>query len=112
MRKIKGIFWRFWYFHVRNGCKRRLTVGGFEVEFHNYDIRFRTISRNWSMRVLASEYAFGYLCSAKDESVHGYALYMYSIATGICRDERLRKDIHIALETYAKRVEREGSDDE
>lgn len=85
-------------------------MGGFEIEFRQYDMRIKSLSGNFRMRIRAGEYAFGYLVSslAQDcpKNVEGYATYMYMIATEICKDEGLRNDIHKALMKYNARLEK------
>lgn len=99
----------FWYFTVRNTVQKRLVSGGFEIEFRQYDLRIRSISRNFSMKIRASEHAFGYLVSSlsqgHEDNVHGYATFMYLIGTIICKDDKFRKDLQRAIEGFQKREE-------
>lgn len=111
MKKFFKKVWQkvleFWYFHVRNGVQSRLEVGGFEIEFHQYDLRIKSLSGNFAMKIRASEYAFGYLVSSlangNEDNLHGYAVFMYLVATEICKDDKLRKDLQRAIENYQSR---------
>lgn len=99
----------FWYLTVMNTRQRRIEAGGFVIDFHQYDMRIRSVSGNFSMRIRSGEYSFGYLVSAvakgKEGNIHGYAAIMYIIATEICRDDKFRKDLQRAIERYEKRLE-------
>lgn len=107
--KIWGKVLEFWYFTVRNTVQKRLVSGGFEIEFRQYDLRIKSISKNFAMKIRAGEYSFGYLVSSiaqgKEANAHGYAAFMYLLATEICKDDKLRAEVQRAIESYHKRVE-------
>lgn len=102
----------FWYFTVKNRVQRKEVMGGFEIEFRQYDMRIRSLSSNFRMQIRAGEYAFGYLVSSLAQgcpkNVEGYATYMYMIATELCKDDGLRNDIHKALLKYNARLEKKA----
>lgn len=99
---------RFWFFRVRNRRMHHLEQGGFIIDFYMYDMRIRSVSGNFSMKIGASEHPFGYLVQSlaqhKESSIHGYAAYMYMFATELTKDDKLRKDLSDALSAYEKRV--------
>lgn len=113
MKKLFMKLWRkvlnFWYFTIKNRRENRFEAGGFVIDFHQYDLRIRTMSGNFSMKIRAGEYSFGYLAASvgqgRADNVHGYALFLYVIATSICKDDKLRKEVQKAIERYQKRVE-------
>lgn len=60
MKKIK-----YWFFMLfKNGKKAVYEEGGFKVTFRNYDMRIETLSRNFSVKIMAGEYPFGYLAAS------------------------------------------------
>lgn len=108
MKKIK-----YWFIVTFLNRKRAVVnEGGFEIVFRDYDMRIRTKSGNFSMKVMASEYPFGYLATAlsqgKKGQVHGYAQYMYLVAMMICRDGQFKNDVKMALERMDKREQRKA----
>lgn len=108
MKKIK-----YWFFTTfLNRKKAVIDEGGFKIVFRNYDMRITTKSGNFSMKVMAGDYPFGYLAAAlnqgKKSQVHGYAEYMYLVAMMLCRDVQFQRDIKRDLELLNKRVQRKA----
>lgn len=111
MKKFFSKIWakvlEFWYLTVRNTVQKRIEVGGFEIVFRQYDLRIRSLSDNFSMKIRSGEHAFGYLAASMgqghEDNVHGYAVFMYLIATNICRDDRLRRELQRAIQGYQER---------
>lgn len=89
--------------------------GGFKIVFRNYDMRIRTKSGNFSMKIMAGEYPFGYLATAesqgKKDQVHGYAQYVYLVAMMLCRDGQFKNDIRTALNCLNKKMQRKAEKD-
>lgn len=114
-KKLYSKVLEFWYFCVCNRCHKSLVTGGFQVDFRNYDIRIKSLSGNFSMKVRSGEYAFGYLYAAlgkgNTENIHGYALFVYTIASCICQDEKFAEDVLKSIEDYAKRAEEKPSEE-
>lgn len=105
--KRKILNW--WYFTVKNTTQRKLTIGGFNFKFRNYDVIIKSISDNFEIRVRAGEFMFGYLCSALgkgDKSqLHGYAAIMYMLATQIGKDAKLAREVNGSCERYMTRMQ-------
>lgn len=109
MKKIwLKIKW-FWAMKVKNRVQLTKEMGGFVVKFRQYDMEVSTKSKNFMMKVRADMHPFGYLASSvkqgKEGNLHGYAMMMYMLATGITEDERLNKEVISAIRRYNKRVE-------
>lgn len=110
MKKIK-----YWFFMLfKNGKKAVYEEGGFKVTFRNYDMRIETLSRNFSVKIMAGEYPFGYLAASyaqdKKENIHGYAMFLYMVAMLLPRDDQFRRDLQTALKTYEKRAARKAKE--
>lgn len=97
----------FWYLRLRNKVRNRFTEGGFEFIFREYDLIIRSLSGSFEVRILSTEYAYGYLLSAlvqdKIDTIHGYAVYMYMIASGLCREERFVRELNEVIDGYCSR---------
>lgn len=106
---MKRKFWNWWYFTVKNTTRKKLTIGGFNFKFRDYDVTITSISDNFKLRVRAGEFMFGYLCSALgkgDKSqLHGYAAIMYMLATGIAKDAKLAREVNGSCERYMTRMQ-------
>lgn len=98
----------------KNGKKAVYEEGGFKVTFRNYDMRIETLSRNFSVKIMAGEYPFGYLAASyaqdKKDNIHGYALFLYMVAILLPRDDQFRRDLQTALKTYEKRAARKAKE--
>lgn len=108
MRKIK-------YWFIVNFLNKKMAVvdeGGFRIVFRKYDMRISTKSKNFSMKIMAGEYPFGYLAAAlgqgKKEQVHGFAQYMYLVTMMLCRDGQFKNDVKMALDRLDKREQRKA----
>lgn len=110
MKKLK-----YWFFMLfKNGKKAVYEEGGFKVTFRNYDMRIETLSRNFSVKIMAGEYPFGYLAASyaqdKKDNIHGYAMFLYMVAMLLPRDDQFRRDLQTALKTYEKRAARKAKE--
>lgn len=110
MKKLK-----YWFFMLfKNGKKAVYEEGGFKVTFRNYDMRIETLSKNFSVKIMAGEYPFGYLAASyaqdKKENIHGYAMFLYMTAMLLPRDDQFRRDLQSALKTYEKRSARKAKE--
>lgn len=114
--KIWGKVQEFWYFTVKNSLQKRIIRGGFKIDFRQYDMRIETLSKNFSMKLRASEHSFGYLVSSiaagKEENIHGFAAFMYFIAVNLCRDDMFRRDLQDAIAAYERREQVKAKIDE
>lgn len=103
----------FWYFGVRNRLERRYERGGFRVDFRRYDMRIRTLSGNFALRLRANEYSYGYLLSSlmqgREDNLRGYAMLLYIVASCVCEDDGLRRDLMKGIERYEGRLERKAA---
>lgn len=93
---------------MRNTTRKKLTIGGFNFKFKDYDVIITSISDNFKLRVRAGEFMFGYLCSALGQGnmdqLHGYAAIMYMLGTQIAKDAKLAKEVNGACERYMTRM--------
>lgn len=108
LRKISKALKEFWLLRVMNYTQKKLTVGGFEFHFRQYDLTIRSLSGNFTLKVLATEPAFGYLVQAlakdRKDNLHGYAAFMYLISSSLVEDDNFRSDIQSALTAYNARM--------
>lgn len=106
MKKI-----RYWLYMLFKNKKHTVCEeGGFKITFREYNLQIETLSKNFSMKIGAGEYPFGYLVASlsqgKKDNIHGFAMYMYMVAMLLCRDKQFQRDLEIALKCYEKRAAR------
>lgn len=112
MRKILERVAAWWRLSVANRKMAEKTIGGFKFEFRKYDLRIRTLSGNWRLRLLCTEHPFGYLAQSMkagiDDNLHGYATLMYVCSTQLTKDAKLVRNVEFAVRKYSERIEREA----
>lgn len=103
------------------GFNRRIYVfdgdamGGFRAVFRRYHMEAEAVGGAWRCRVMAGTHPYHYLlASARQgnvDNIHGYCMYMYSVAMCLTTDKGLADDLSRVLKKYdarlAKRAETE-----
>lgn len=83
-------------------------MGGFRARFYRHYLEIDTIGGNFGCRLMVGSHPYGYLLASarqgKIENIHGYCMYMYSVAMSLTTDKGLADDISRVLKKYDARL--------
>lgn len=112
-RFLMFLFQRIAFFRAF-GMNRRLYVfdgdamGGFRAVFRRYWMDAEAVGGAWRCRVMVGTQPYHYLlASARQgnvDNIHGYCMYMYSVAMCLTTDKGLSDDLSRVLKKYDARV--------